>query len=82
MRAAGTRGVTLRSCGLGTTGTSAEGLLPVRHSRPWSVFGGGDAPRVQCICCFFFTNRRLTTWLIVASTNAVLIVSPYRSHSP
>src|SRR5712672_751619 len=34
------------------------------------------APRsVHCICCFL-TNRLLTTWLIVDSTNAVLIVSP------
>jgi hypothetical protein len=40
------------------------------------------APRsVHCICCFF-TNRRLTTWLIVDSTNAVLIVSPCRYRSP
>ena len=32
------------------------------------------APRsVHCICCFL-TNRLLTTWLIVDSTNAVLIV--------
>ena len=36
------------------------------------------APRsVHCICCFF-TNRRLTTWLMVDSTKAVLIVSPCR----
>jgi hypothetical protein len=27
---------------------------------------------VHCICCFL-TNRLLTTWLIVDSTNAVLI---------
>src|SRR5260370_30902035 len=34
------------------------------------------APRsVHCICCFL-TNRLLTTWLIVDSTKAVLIVSP------
>ncbi len=36
------------------------------------------APRsVHCIDCFL-TNRRLTTWLIVDSTKAVLIVSPFR----
>ena len=35
------------------------------------------APRsVHCICCFL-TNRLLTTWLIVDSTNAVLL-----PHSP
>src|ERR1035438_1827486 len=40
------------------------------------------APRkVQPICCFF-TNRRLTTWLMVDSTNAVLIVSPCRRRLP
>src|ERR1700751_4909139 len=40
------------------------------------------APRsVHCICCFL-TNRLLTTWLIVDSTNAVLIVSPCRRRSP
>jgi hypothetical protein len=30
----------------------------------------------------FFTKRLLTTWLIVDSTNAVLIVSPCRYRSP
>ena len=40
------------------------------------------APRsVHAICCFF-TNRLLTTWLMVDSTNAVLIVSPCRLRSP
>jgi hypothetical protein len=40
------------------------------------------APRsVHCISCFL-TNRLLTTWLIVDSTNAVLIVSPCRRRSP
>src|ERR1700693_2586765 len=40
------------------------------------------APRkVHCICCFL-TNRLLTTWLIVDSTNAVLIGSPCRRRSP
>src|SRR5271166_6580307 len=40
------------------------------------------APRsVHCICCFL-TNRLLTTWLIVDSTNAVLIISPRRQRSP
>lgn len=39
------------------------------------------APRsVHCICCFF-TNRLLTTWLSVDSTNAVLILSPCRHES-
>jgi hypothetical protein len=37
--------------------------------------------RVHCICCFF-TNLLLTTWLMVDSTNAVLIVSPCRHRSP
>src|ERR1035437_2976630 len=37
--------------------------------------------RVHCICCFL-TNRLLTTWLIVDSTNAVLILSPCRHRSP
>src|SRR5580704_17187029 len=37
------------------------------------------APRsVHCICCFL-TNRLLTTWLIVDSTNVVLIGSPLPS---
>jgi hypothetical protein len=39
------------------------------------------APRVHCICCFL-TNRLLTTWLIVESTNAVLTVSPCCRRSP
>src|SRR6202162_6356062 len=40
------------------------------------------APRkVHCICCFL-TNRLLTTWLIVDSTNAVLMFSPCRRRSP
>src|SRR5271166_4901639 len=40
------------------------------------------APRsVHCICCFL-TNRLLTTWLIVDSTKAVLMVSPCRRRSP
>ena len=40
------------------------------------------APRsVHCICCFL-TNRLLTTWLMVDSTNAVLIVSTCRYRSP
>src|ERR1700689_4947314 len=40
------------------------------------------APRsVHCICCFL-TERLLTTWLMVDSTNAGLIVSPCRYRSP
>src|ERR1035437_3574142 len=31
--------------------------------------------RVHCICCFL-TNRLLTTWLIVDSTNAPFALSP------
>src|ERR1700751_4782457 len=35
------------------------------------------APRsVHCICCFL-TNRLLTTWFIVHSTNSVQIVFPF-----
>ncbi len=35
----------------------------------------------HCICCFL-TNLLLTTWLIVDSTKAVLILSPCRQRSP
>ena len=46
----------------------------VEHLRPGLQQKMG--PRsVHCICCFL-TNRLLTTWLIVDSTKAVLIVSP------
>src|SRR4029077_14237697 len=40
------------------------------------------APRSVHCSCRFLTNRLLTTWLIVDSTNAVLIVSPCRRRSP
>ena len=39
-------GVTQLSLGLGTGGTSAERLLPVRYSGPWSWFAKAGAPRV------------------------------------
>jgi hypothetical protein len=39
-------GVTQLSLGLGTAGTIAETLLPVRYSGPWSGFAKAGAPRV------------------------------------
>ena len=39
-------GVTQLSLGLGTTGTSAETLFPVRYSGPWSWFVKAGAPLV------------------------------------
>jgi hypothetical protein len=57
-----------------STSSSFKTLVRVCNKR-W-------APRkVHPICCFF-TNLRLTTWLMVDSTNAVLIVSPCRLRSP
>jgi hypothetical protein len=57
-----------------STSSSFKTLVRVCNKR-W-------APRkVHPICCFF-TNLRLTTWLMVDSTNAVLMVSPCRLRSP
>ena len=72
----------VRPLSIETVGTS-HGMLHPGH-RPTREFesAAASAPLgVHCICCFF-TNRLLTTWLIVDSTNAVLIVSPCRYRSP
>ena len=58
-----------------TQSRSSLRTLVLVCSRRW-------APRsVHCICCFL-TNRLLTTWLIVDSTNAVLMVFPLTSTLP
>jgi len=69
--------VTQLSLALGRMGTIGETLPPSSLFRTFvRVCKSGCVPRsVQCICCRL-TKLRLTTWLIVDSTNAVLIVSP------